>query len=48
MIVGLEETFSCELPLDGFDVDRFRSVDAMTGFLSEAGVLGHSDVVAPA
>lgn len=39
LIVGLEDTFGCQLPLDGFDIDRFRSVDAMVGFLVDAGVL---------
>ena len=39
LIVGLEDTFGCQLPLDGFAVDRFRSVRSMVGFLVEAGVL---------
>lgn len=38
LIVALEDTFGCALPLDDFDVDRFRSVDAMAEFLAEAGV----------
>jgi acyl carrier protein len=38
LIVGIEDTFGCRLPLDDFDIDRFRSVDAMAAFLAEAGV----------
>ncbi|MEJ2864255.1 acyl carrier protein [Actinomycetospora flava] len=38
LIVGLEDTFGCQLPLDDFDIDRFRSVDAMAAFLTEVGV----------
>lgn len=33
LIVALEETFDVQLPLDDFDVDNFRSVDAMADFL---------------
>jgi acyl carrier protein len=40
LIVGIEDTFGCRLPLDDFDIDRFRSVDAMAAFLAEAGVTG--------
>ena len=29
LIVGIEDTFGCRLPLDDFDIERFRSVDAM-------------------
>lgn len=39
LIVGLEDTFGCQLPMDDFDVDRFRSVDTMVEFLGTAGVL---------
>ena len=39
LIVGLEDTFGCQLPMDDFDVDRFRSVDAMVDFMGTAGVL---------
>ncbi|MDD7940095.1 acyl carrier protein [Actinomycetospora lutea] len=38
LIVGIEDTFGCRLPLDDFDIDRFRSVDAMAAFLVESGV----------
>jgi D-alanine--poly(phosphoribitol) ligase subunit 2 len=38
LIVGIEDTFGCRLPLDDFDIDRFRSIDAMAAFLAEAGV----------
>lgn len=37
LIVALEETFGVQLPLDDFDIERFRSVDAMTSFLAEVG-----------
>jgi D-alanine--poly(phosphoribitol) ligase subunit 2 len=40
LIVGIEDTFGCRLPLDDFDLDRFRSVDAMAAFLGEVGVTG--------
>ncbi|PVZ14830.1 acyl carrier protein [Actinomycetospora cinnamomea] len=40
LIVGIEDTFGCRLPLDDFDIERFRSVDAMAAFLAEAGVTG--------
>lgn len=40
MLIGsLEEMFACELPLDDFDIDRFRSVESITEFLSSTGVL---------
>lgn len=42
LIVGLEDTFGTQLPMDDFDVDRFRSVDAMVDFLDAAGVLATS------
>ncbi len=38
LIVGIEDTFGCRLPLDDFDLDRFRSIEAMAAFLDEAGV----------
>lgn len=40
LIVGIEDTFGCRLPLDDFDIDRFRSIDAMAAFLAEVGVTG--------
>lgn len=39
LIVGLEDTFAVSLPLDDFDVDRFRSVAAMATFLESVGVV---------
>jgi D-alanine--poly(phosphoribitol) ligase subunit 2 len=39
LIVALEETFGVQLPLDDFDVDRFRSVDAMADFLASVGAV---------
>jgi D-alanine--poly(phosphoribitol) ligase subunit 2 len=40
LIVGIEDTFGCRLPLDDFDIERFRSVDAMAAFLADVGVTG--------
>ena len=40
LIVGIEDTFGTRLPLDDFDLERFRSVDAMARFLGEVGVTG--------
>lgn len=39
LITALEEAFACELPLDDFEIDHFRSVDRIAEFLSSAGVL---------
>ena len=39
LIVALEETFGVQLPLDDFDVDHFRSVDAMADFLASVGAV---------
>ena len=39
LIAALEESFACELPLDGFDLDNFRSVDRISEFLRSSGVL---------
>lgn len=39
LIVGLEDTFACELPLDDFDVSWFRSVQRIAEYLENAGVL---------
>lgn len=40
MLISLvEETFACELPLDDFDVDNFRSVRRLTEYLDNSGVL---------
>lgn len=37
LIVALEDTFGVALPLDDFDIDRFRSVAAMADFLAALG-----------
>jgi D-alanine--poly(phosphoribitol) ligase subunit 2 len=42
LIAALEETFAVQLPLDDFDVDRFRSVDTMAEFLASVGALPRS------
>lgn len=39
LITALEEAFACELPLDDFDIDCFRSVERIVEFLHSAGVL---------
>ena len=39
LITALEEEFACELPLDDFDLERFRSVERIAEFLRSAGVL---------
>jgi acyl carrier protein len=39
LITALEEAFACELPLDDFDLERFRSVERIAEFLRSAGVL---------
>jgi acyl carrier protein len=37
LIVAFEDTFGVELPLDDFDIDRFRSVASVTDFLASLG-----------
>lgn len=39
LIAAIEETFACELPLDDFDIDNFRSAERICEFLSSTGVL---------
>lgn len=39
LISALEEAFACELPLDDFDLECFRSVERIVEFLRSAGVL---------
>ena len=39
LITALEETFACELPLDDFDIDNFRSARRITQYLDASGVL---------
>lgn len=39
LITALEDAFACELPLDDFEIDRFRSVERIAEFLRSAGVL---------
>lgn len=43
LITSIEETFACELPLDDFDIENFRSVRRITAYLDESGVLGARD-----
>lgn len=40
LITALEESFACELPLDDFDIDNFRSVRRIVEYLDATGVLG--------
>jgi acyl carrier protein len=37
LIVAFEDTFGVQLPLDDFDVDRFRSVASIADFLASLG-----------
>ena len=37
LIAALEESFACELPLDDFDLEHFRSARRMTEFLESSG-----------
>lgn len=39
LITALEDAFACELPLDDFDIENFRSVEQIAEFLRCAGVL---------
>lgn len=39
LITALEDAFACELPLDDFEIDHFRSVERIVEFLRSAGVL---------
>lgn len=38
LITEIEREFAYELPLDDFDVERFRSVERIADFLANAGV----------
>lgn len=44
LIALLEEHFACELPLDDFDLDNFRSVEQIAAFVASSGVAAHRDV----
>jgi acyl carrier protein len=37
LIVAFEDTFGVQLPLDEFDIDRFRSIAAIADFLASLG-----------
>ena len=37
LIVAFEDTFGVQLPLDNFDIDRFRSVASIADFLASLG-----------
>jgi acyl carrier protein len=37
LIVAFEDTFGVQMPLDEFDIDRFRSVASITDFLASLG-----------
>jgi acyl carrier protein len=39
LISGLEELFAIELPLDDFDLDRFRTLERIAEYLGSLGVL---------
>ena len=38
LITALEERFACELPLDDFDLENFRSARRITQYLDTSGV----------
>ena len=37
LIVAFENTFAVQMPLDDFDIDRFRSVASIADFLASLG-----------
>ena len=37
LIVAFEDTFGVQLPLDDFEIDRFRSVASIADFLTSLG-----------
>jgi acyl carrier protein len=39
LITAIEEMFACELPLDDFDIENFRSARRITQYLDASGVL---------
>ncbi len=39
LIAAIEETFACELPLEDFDIEHFRSVERIFQFLHSSGIL---------
>ena len=41
LITAIEETLSCELPLDDFDIENFRSARRITQYLEASGVRGN-------
>jgi D-alanine--poly(phosphoribitol) ligase subunit 2 len=40
LITAIEEALSCELPLDDFDIENFRSARRITQYLETSGVRG--------
>jgi len=36
LVVELEQEFGCEIPLEAFDLECFRSVDRMASFMASA------------
>lgn len=36
LVVDLEQEFGCEIPLEAFDIECFRSVDRMASFMQSA------------
>jgi D-alanine--poly(phosphoribitol) ligase subunit 2 len=41
LITAIEEALSCELPLDDFDIENFRSARRITQYLEASGVRGN-------
>lgn len=38
LIAAIEDAFDCELPLEDFDPDRFRTITGIADFVRSAGV----------
>jgi D-alanine--poly(phosphoribitol) ligase subunit 2 len=43
LIAALEETFACELLVDDFDLERFRSVERIVAYLQACGIVAARD-----
>jgi acyl carrier protein len=41
LITAIEEALSCELPLDDFDIENFRSARRISQYLEVSGVHGN-------
>ncbi len=43
LITAIEDGLSCELPLDDFDIENFRSARRITQYLEASGVRGNGN-----